>query len=105
MRDNLIKDIDYYMIEDRVVFTALFHIKRGSCCRNGCKHCPYHPKYVKNNTIMNIEILKALKEQAEFLEKNQDSFTPDEKVEKTMDLYNKLNELLSNTDIKETEQE
>lgn len=30
---------------ERVVFTALFHLQRGSCCGNGCKHCPYDPKH------------------------------------------------------------
>ena len=25
-----------------VVFTAEYHLKRGSCCSNGCKHCPYN---------------------------------------------------------------
>jgi len=23
------------------VLTAAFHLERGSCCRNGCRHCPY----------------------------------------------------------------
>jgi hypothetical protein len=33
---------DYYMDENgRVVFTAHFLQKRGYCCTNGCRHCPY----------------------------------------------------------------
>ncbi len=88
-----------------MVFTALFHSKRGFCCGNKCKHCPYIPKYIKNTTTMDIEMLKVLKEQAEFLEKNQDSLPSAEKIEKAMDLYNKINELISNIDIKEIEQE
>jgi hypothetical protein len=23
------------------VFTEKYHLKRGFCCTNGCKHCPY----------------------------------------------------------------
>lgn len=23
------------------VMTAGFHLKRGHCCHNGCRHCPY----------------------------------------------------------------
>ena len=23
------------------VMTAAFHAKRGKCCHNGCRHCPY----------------------------------------------------------------
>lgn len=24
------------------VMTAGFHLKRGTCCHNGCRHCPYN---------------------------------------------------------------
>jgi hypothetical protein len=23
------------------VFTAFYHLKRGSCCNSGCRHCPW----------------------------------------------------------------
>lgn len=23
------------------VFTAFYHLKRGSCCGSGCRHCPF----------------------------------------------------------------
>jgi hypothetical protein len=23
------------------VLTAAFHLSRGRCCTNGCRHCPY----------------------------------------------------------------
>lgn len=49
----------YYMIDgDRVVFTALFHIQRGYCCGNKCRHCPYSPKHVKGNKILSKEHIK-----------------------------------------------
>jgi hypothetical protein len=39
--DNLGPE-DYYISEEGyVVFTAAYHLKRGYCCKNGCKHCPY----------------------------------------------------------------
>ena len=31
----------YYTPEGYTVFTAAHHLKRGSCCGNGCRHCPY----------------------------------------------------------------
>ncbi|NEU65695.1 hypothetical protein GK091_02295 [Spirosoma agri] len=35
-------DADYYYTpEGFVVFTAAYHLKRGHCCQNGCRHCPY----------------------------------------------------------------
>ncbi|WP_242008615.1 DUF5522 domain-containing protein [Flavobacterium glaciei] len=38
---NLIEGIDYYLENGNYVFKAWFHLKRGYCCGNGCRHCPY----------------------------------------------------------------
>ncbi|MFZ4792522.1 MAG: DUF5522 domain-containing protein [Blastocatellia bacterium] len=35
---------DYYLEGDRLVFTGQYHLRRGSCCGSGCRHCPYHPR-------------------------------------------------------------
>ena len=51
MSHQLEKYKDYYLENDRVIFTADFHLRRGSCCGNGCRHCPYEPKNKRNNTI------------------------------------------------------
>ncbi|HBH07685.1 MAG TPA: hypothetical protein DDX92_13900 [Flavobacteriales bacterium] len=33
---------DYYLSEEGyVVFTSMYHLKRGYCCRSGCINCPY----------------------------------------------------------------
>ena len=32
---------DYYFEGPNMVFTATYHLKRGSCCGSGCRHCPY----------------------------------------------------------------
>jgi hypothetical protein len=32
---------DFYLEGTNLVFTAAFHLKRGSCCGSGCRHCPY----------------------------------------------------------------
>lgn len=40
---------DYYMSPDGyLVFTEKYHLKRGFCCGNGCKHCPYTGKNKKS---------------------------------------------------------
>jgi hypothetical protein len=40
---NLIEGEDYYYNEQGyIVLTEQFHIKKGYCCGNGCKHCPYN---------------------------------------------------------------
>jgi hypothetical protein len=40
-RTTLIEGVDYYIDTCRWVFTAVYHLKRGDCCENGCRHCPY----------------------------------------------------------------
>jgi hypothetical protein len=32
---------DFYYDGPFVVFTAAYLRKRGTCCGNGCRHCPY----------------------------------------------------------------
>ncbi|NVM36708.1 MAG: hypothetical protein HWN81_14020 [Candidatus Lokiarchaeota archaeon] len=46
VQDNkkLIENVDYYLIDDKVVFTEKFLKSRGKCCNNTCKHCPYKSK-------------------------------------------------------------
>lgn len=44
------KNSSYYLENGKVVFTPEYHIERGYCCGNGCRHCPYYPKYLKGNT-------------------------------------------------------
>jgi len=38
----------YYIENGLYVFTEAYHLKRGYCCKSGCRHCPYGFK--KNNT-------------------------------------------------------
>lgn len=38
----LIEDIDYYLDnQGNLVFTEKYHLKRGYCCKNKCRHCPW----------------------------------------------------------------
>jgi hypothetical protein len=39
---NLEEGDFYYNEQGYRVFTEKYHLKRGHCCRNGCKHCPYN---------------------------------------------------------------
>ncbi len=40
---------DYYVENGLLVYTATFHLKRGSCCGSGCRHCPYEPRHVEGS--------------------------------------------------------
>jgi hypothetical protein len=32
---------DFYYSAGKMVFTETYHLRRGYCCGNGCRHCPY----------------------------------------------------------------
>ena len=46
---------DFYFDNGKMVMTKSYHIKRGSCCGNGCKFCPYSPVHKKGNTTIFID--------------------------------------------------
>jgi hypothetical protein len=37
----LVEGEDFYWEGAAMVFTARFLLRRGYCCRSGCRHCPY----------------------------------------------------------------
>jgi hypothetical protein len=40
--NNLTEGEDYYYNEQGyIVLTAKYHLQKGFCCGNGCRHCPY----------------------------------------------------------------
>lgn len=46
---------DFYFENDKKVFTEEYHKKRGFCCGNRCRHCPYEPKYLIYNTQLPVD--------------------------------------------------
>ena len=38
---KFVEGVDYYFENGLMVLTAHFLLKRGYCCGNGCRHCPY----------------------------------------------------------------
>lgn len=45
--DSLAENIDFYIEKGCYVFTEWYHLRRGYCCGNGCRHCPYNHINVK----------------------------------------------------------
>ncbi|MBA2745948.1 MAG: hypothetical protein H0U44_06975 [Flavisolibacter sp.] len=47
----------YFNEEGLMTFTAYFLLKRGYCCGNGCRHCPYNyeavPEPLRSQLIKN----------------------------------------------------
>ena len=45
--ERLVENVDYYFENGLMVLTEHFLKKRGYCCKNGCRHCPYPKKNEK----------------------------------------------------------
>lgn len=56
--DNLVEGEDFYLQKGYRVMTESYLVKRGYCCSNGCKHCPYDPKAQKGNRKLRPDIAK-----------------------------------------------
>jgi hypothetical protein len=40
--NNKLDPEDFYFSEEGFrVFTRTYHLKRGYCCKNNCRHCPF----------------------------------------------------------------
>ena len=40
-REMLVEGLHYYKENGFWVFTEFYHLLRGRCCQNGCRHCAY----------------------------------------------------------------
>jgi hypothetical protein len=40
-RPSLTEGLDFYLDNGLMVLTEHFLTRRGYCCGNGCRHCPY----------------------------------------------------------------
>ncbi len=38
---SFVEYIDYIVEDKDYVFTKWYHLKRGACCDNGCRNCPF----------------------------------------------------------------
>ena len=43
MKQDLVEGDDFYFDDSGyMVLTKAYHLQRGDCCGNGCRHCPYN---------------------------------------------------------------
>ena len=49
-RPKLLPTDFYYNENGLMVMTESYHLRRGYCCNNNCKHCPYKSKNEQNDT-------------------------------------------------------
>jgi len=44
---DLKENVHFYMENGFMVFTETYHLARGRCCGNACRHCPFDHENVK----------------------------------------------------------
>jgi len=49
---NKLLPSDFYWEDGKMVLTETYHERRGVCCGNGCRHCPYEPSHKKGNKTL-----------------------------------------------------
>jgi hypothetical protein len=55
--ETLSEGVDYDLSPDGYrVMTELYLVRRGYCCSNGCKHCPYSPRAMKGNRKLRADV-------------------------------------------------
>ena len=112
---KLIENIHYYKLGDRIIFTSLFHIQRGSCCGNGCKYCPYDPKYKKGSVVLAEKFIKFtnmnlndLEKQLQELQKIDPTTLTPEQLQELIDKLSSITDIgeeMLHDDIQEMEDE
>ena len=57
--DQLKEGEDFYLSKEGYrIMTESYLVRRGYCCSNGCKHCPYEPKAQKGNRKLRTDVAK-----------------------------------------------
>ena len=60
MSKNKEEHEDYYIdAKGRWVFTAAYHEKRGYCCGEACKHCPFDYESVPEPIKTRAQLIRA----------------------------------------------
>ncbi len=61
MKQKLAEGEDFYYNEDGfIVMTQKYHLERGFCCGNGCRHCPYNYENVSEPQKSELRFKKEL---------------------------------------------
>ncbi|MBX2932517.1 MAG: hypothetical protein KF781_11290 [Chitinophagaceae bacterium] len=68
MSKPLVEGIDFYNENGYVVFTEKYHLDKGYCCGNGCRHCPY--EYESVPEPKRSQLLKIKKANKSFIHKS-----------------------------------
>ena len=54
----LVEGEDFYMDHGLMVLTSRYHLRRGYCCEQGCRHCPYKELEKRSKDAEDIETIR-----------------------------------------------
>jgi len=54
----LVEGEDFYMDHGLMVLTARYLLRRGYCCEQGCRHCPYNELEKRNKDAEDNETIR-----------------------------------------------
>lgn len=53
---HLVENEDYYLEHGLMVLTDRYHLRRGYCCEQGCRHCPYRDEVKEKSRAYDEDI-------------------------------------------------
>jgi hypothetical protein len=59
VKKKLVEGEDFYYENGFIVLSEKYHLERGYCCGNGCRHCPY--QYINVTEPRRSELLQNTK--------------------------------------------
>ena len=51
----MLAEDEFYLENGKFVLTERYHRRRGICCGNGCRHCPFEHENVPPATRQRVE--------------------------------------------------
>jgi hypothetical protein len=55
-RTEFVEGVDYYYENGLMVLTETYHLNRGYCCGNGCRHCPFEDENLFKTQNSNLKL-------------------------------------------------
>lgn len=58
MSKQIVEGVDFYYEDGYMVLTEKYHVDKGFCCGNGCRHCPFNYENVPEPKRSELLMLK-----------------------------------------------
>jgi hypothetical protein len=62
MKKQLLEGSDFYYEQGFMMLTEKYHLEKGYCCGNGCRHCPFNYEKVAEPRRTELLLERKMKE-------------------------------------------